>query len=291
MSFVSAVGLVFRTAVTHWRTNLTIASLYAVLAGLANVVTRSSTGIVDPTTLQPSDVASAGIQAVVAIGLVLLVNVFAGPVTVGALSLVGSAAVYGDEVDTRGIVRRALDRALDAVGATVLLALIIGLPVAVLGSVSLGLLVASRSLGFAFLMFGSVVLGLILLYVCVRSSLAIVVVMREGRGPLAALRRSWEIVGGAWWWVFGVAVVIALCVGVFVSIVSIRSFSGPDSGVDFVVGALANAVAAVVATVSFGIATGVVYAIRVPGDPAVVPLQGFAVDAPAEVGTEQAPSE
>jgi hypothetical protein len=265
-SFPDAVRLVFRTAAEHPRACLFIASIYALLSGLMNAVFRSSTGIVDPTTLPASDVAAAGVQALVAMGILVVVNIGIGPVTLGAMSLVGSAAVYDDEVDTSGIIRRALDRALDAIATALVIALLLGLPLVVLALVSAVLMVAVSVVGFGVLLFGSIVLGIPLLYGFVRLSLAIPVVMREGRGPLDALRRSWALTHGVWWRVFGVAVVMALCIGIVMSFVSVQSFFGRDTLGDFVVGVLLTTIAAAVLVTLYGLASGVVYAQLAPED-------------------------
>lgn len=266
LSLSPTVALVFRTAVKHWRTCLALTAVYAALSGLVQAVARGSTGIVDPTTLDPSAVAAAGIEIVIAIVSLVAVNVVIQPVTLGALSLVGSGEVYGDEIDTAGIGRVALDRALDAIAAGLVLILVLAVPLLAVGVVSVASVVlGGATTAFGVLVFGFFFVGVPLLYVLVRLSLAIPVVMREGRGPIEALRRSWSLVRGAWWSVFGV-VVVALAIGAATVFTSFRSFIGPDTPVDFIVGAVATAVAAAIATALYGIAIGVVYAIRTPED-------------------------
>lgn len=267
IGFWGAIGLVFRTAVRNPRMCLEISAPYAIALGLANAVMRASTGIVDPTRLEASDVAAAGVEAVIAIGVFILVNVFVAPVTIGALSLVGSAAVYGDTVATTGVFRRAIDRALDAVAAFLLAALVLAVPLVGLPLISLVVVAAAGgAAGFAVLLFGSVALAPFVLYVAVRLSLGVPVVMREGRGPVDALRRSWDLVKGSWWWVFGVGVVMALCVSVVNGFITFRSLFGRDTAGDFIVGVIVTAIAAVIGMTLYGIASGVVYASRAPED-------------------------
>ena len=282
LGFFGAIALVFRTAFRHPKTCLAISAVYAVLSGVTNAVGRSSTGVVDPAMLDASDVAAAGIEALIALAVLVLVNIFVAPVTLGALSLVGSASVYGDEIDTEGIVRRALDRALDAVAAAVLTALLLGVPLIAVGLVALLFVLFSGPLaGFAVLLFGSLFLAIPLLYAFVRVSLAVPVVMREGSGPVEALRRSWALVAGGWWWVFGVSVVMALIIALINGFVSFRSFFGQDTTLDFIVGAIVSTVAAAITVTLFGIASGVVYATRAPEDtlpPGVVESEARASD-------------
>lgn len=267
MSFLEAVSLSLRTTVSNWKTCVAVVAIYAGVVGLINAVSRSSTGIVDPTTLTPSEVLAAGIAMLTVIAMALLANLLIWPVTLGALSLVGSAAVYDDVIETKGIVRRALDRALDAIGVLLLLLLILGTGPLLVGIVALGaLVVVSAEVGFAILIFGVLLLAFPTLYVFVRLSLALPVVMREGSGPVQSLRRSWELVGGAWWWVFGVAVVIALLVAGLTGVVQYLSFIGDDTTGEFIVGAIVTALAAALSTSLYGVASGVVYGVRAPED-------------------------
>lgn len=262
-SFLDAIGLTFTTAVKHWRACLTISVLYAGLLGVANAVSRTSTSIVDLTTVTPSEVLTAGIAAMAVLGVILMIYVFVGPVTLGALSLVGSAAVYGDRVDTRGIIRRALERSVEAIGTMLLTVVALAVPPFLVGVCSVVIYLASRLAGFAVLVFGLVALVLPLIYIAVRLSLALPVVMREGRGPIDALRRSWALVGGVWWWVFSVEVV-AWAVLAMTAAAQYASLVGSESRPDFLVGAVVTAVAVAIATILYGVALGVVYAARVP---------------------------
>jgi hypothetical protein len=266
MSFGRAIALVFRSAARHWRTCLAISAIYALSSGLINAISRASTGIVDPTSIGASDVTAAGVQALLAMGLLALINIFVGPVTLGAISLVGSADVYDDRVSTSGTIRRALDRGLDAVAVALVTALLLGAPLVVLAMLSAGLLYLAPPIGFGVLLFGSLILGLPLLYVFVRLSLAIPVVMREGEGPIGALRRSWMLTHGAFWWVFGVAVVVSLCIGVVIAFVSVQSFFGTDTFADFVLGFVTTTIASALVITLYGLASGVVYAGRTPED-------------------------
>jgi hypothetical protein len=250
---------------------LAISSLYAVLVGLTNAVSRSSTGLVDPTTVSPSQVIAAGAAALAALGAFVLVNVLVLPVTLGALSLVGSAAVYGDAVDTRHVIRRALDRGLEVVAIFVLTALVLIVGPIVVGIAALIAVAIANVVGFAVLIFGFFLFLVPVLYVVVRLSLAIPVVMREQRGPLESLRRSWQLVAGGWWWVFGVAVVIGLLIALVNAGVTYRSFIGRDTPTDFVIGFVVSAIAAAASTILYGVASGVVYAMRAPEDTAVEP--------------------
>jgi hypothetical protein len=176
--------------------------------------------------------------------------------------------VYGDEIDTMGIIRRAFDRSLEAIGATLLTVVALTVPPFIVGMLALVVYLASHLAGFAVLAFGLALLALPLVYVAVRLSLALPVVMREGRGPVDALRRSWQLVGGAWFWVFAVEL-IAWAVLMATGMAQYAALVGSDTRADFLLGALLTAIAIAVATTLYGVSLGVVYAARVPED--VVP--------------------
>jgi hypothetical protein len=209
-----------------------------------------------------------------------------GSVVAGALSLVGSAAVYGDVVDRRGIVRRAVDRALDAVASSLLALVIVSVVPAVVGIVAAVAALVSSSFGFAVLVFGTVLVAPVVAYVGFHLVLAVPVVMREGRGPVDALRRSWELVKGAWVWVLGLVVVCAIPPVIVQQLAELAI--GRGGAADFVGWAVASAVDAMLASVLFGVGVGVIYASRAPED--IVPPDVALSEARADRDVPPSPS-
>jgi hypothetical protein len=279
ISFTHAIRLVFSTAAHHWRTCLPIAAMYAVPWGAANAVSRSSTRILDPRTLTTAEAATAAITGIASLGAMVVIALFLGSICVGGLSLVGSAAVYGDVVETRGIVRRAFDRALDAVAANLLVLLLLSIGPVLVGIAAAAASVASSSLGFAVLVFGSIlVIAPTVIYVGVHLVLAVPVVMREGRGAVDSLRRSWSLVKGAWLWVLGILVALGIVPAVVQRIA--EPAIGRGGPADFLLWAIASTIIAVLAVVLFGVGAGVVYACRAPED--VVPPDVVASEQRAE---------
>ncbi len=266
--FVRAIRLVFSTALRHWRTCLPIAAIYAVPWGVANAVSRSSTRILDPRTLTTAEAATAAITGIASVGAMVIIALFLGSICVGGLSLVGSAAVYGDVVEARGIVRRALDRALDAVAANLLVLLLLSIAPVFVGIAGAASSVGSSSLGFAVLVFGSIVVAApYVLFVGVHLALAVPVVMREGCGAVDALRRSWGLVKGAWLWVLGIFVVLGIAPAVVQRLA--EAAIGRGGPADFVLWAIVSTIVALLAVMLFGVGAGVIYACRAPED--VVP--------------------
>jgi hypothetical protein len=275
-SFWRAVRLTLEGAARNARTCLVLVSLYAVLNGIASAIGSTFALDFDPLRASGGGLVAISAAAVAGLGTLILVGIFVYPPTIGALSLVGSAAVSGDVLETHGIVRRVLDRVLDVIGAFILTALILLVAPIVAGLIALGVvLVADAETGLAALVFTVIVLGVPALYVLVRLSLAVPVVLREGVGPLAALRRSWDLVGGSWWWVFGVAVVVAVVAGVLSSLVS-TVFSLGSTGLTPIAEeetpnralvALGTAAGAAVTGSLYGVLTGVLYAARAQHEP------------------------
>jgi hypothetical protein len=266
--FGRAVGLVFSSAVRHWRTCLSIAAMFAVPWGVANAVSRSSTRVFDPRTLTSTEALTAAVTWIASLGAMVVIALFLGSITVGALALVGSAAVYGDVVDRRGIVRRAFDRALDAVAANLVALLLLAVAPVAVGIAGAAAAVVSSALGFAVLVFGTiVVVAPYVLFVGIHLALAVPVVMRERRGAVDALRRSWSLVKGAWLWTLGIFLVLGIPAAL-VEQISERAI-GRGGSADFLMWAVASTVIALLIVVPFGVGAGVVYACRAPED--VVP--------------------
>jgi hypothetical protein len=280
--FWRAIGLTFETCVRNVRACLMLSATYALFVGLAGAIGRSASLNVDPTHIAGGELIAVGAAVVAAVITLFLVAIFVYPPTIGALCIVGSAAVEEDEIDPAGVFRRTIDRALDAVGAGVLTLLIVAGPLLVLGVVGAAVgLVVSPTVAFTVVAFPLLLLFVPSLYVFIRLSLAIPVVMREGLGPIDALRRSWELVHGAWWWVFGVYVVVGLVAGLINGIVT--SLGGATGGVGgFLASAILSTVGAAAATSLIGVASGVVFSGRALPHVATEPPVVTAPEEPAE---------
>jgi hypothetical protein len=271
--FWRAIGLTFEACVRNARACLLLSGVYALFVGVALAMLGRPAFTVNPTGLAEGELLVVGAAVVAAWGTSLLVGIFVLPPTIGALTLLGSATVEGDEVDAIGVLRRAMDRALEAIGAGVLTAVIVLGPVIALGLFGAVVgVVAGREAGFAVIAF-AVLLVIPVVYVAVALSLAVPVVMREGLGAVDALRRSWELVRHHWWWVFGVYVVVGLVASVINGIVTSLG-TQPEGVIGFLVAAVLNTIGAAIFTALLGVAVGVVYSsrtlVRGGAEPAVV---------------------
>jgi hypothetical protein len=270
-SFWRAVGLTFEVTVRNARTCLLLVSAYALLIGVSSAIGRATSFDIDPSRASLAELAALLAGALATFGALALVGTFVYPPTLAALSIVGSAAVAGDELEAGGIVRRVFDRALEVIGAFVLTVLVALVPVAIIGLAGATLaLVVGAEAGLAAVVFTLLVLIVPAMYAVVRLVLAVPVVVREGLGPVNALKRSWELVGGNWWWVFGVLVVVNIAGSILASIaatiVSLGSVGFAQSSFgdepNFFLLVLGNIVQAAVGGALFGVSIGVIYAAR-----------------------------
>jgi len=82
---------------------------------------------------------------------------------------------------------------------------------------------------------GSIAALILTIWIWTRLTLAGPAVVLEGAGPVAALRRSWQLVQGSWWRVFGISllallVVILIALVLQVPFLIVRSLVGGGSG-------------------------------------------------------------
>lgn len=284
-AFAEAVSLVFRTARKDATACLALVAPYAFIVGLFDGLMKSVTLVVGPSAVTVSEVAVTGVAIFAALAIFLVINVIAYPLTVGGLSVIGSAEVYGDVIETTGIRRRVIDKAVDAIAAFLLAVLFLGVAPFAIGVVStIVAAVVSPVVGFAFLIFAFAIVVVPEIYAAVRLSLAVPVVIREGLKPRAALRRSWGLVHGTRWvWVFGVnAIVAAVAVVVYLVVSALAGRLHASGLFEFVVYLVFGAAEAAFTMTLLGVTTGVVYA----------SLAAETAHAPAEVGAHEVlPSE
>ncbi|MEU1125325.1 hypothetical protein ABZ371_17620 [Streptomyces sp. NPDC005899] len=129
-----------------------------------------------------------------------------------AVPAVLQEAVLGRPVAFGAVWSRAWSRVAPVIGALVLTALIAVVPVALVAVAVLGVSVsvitadggggAATAVALGFL--GVLVTGPVAVWLWIKFCLAPAAVVFEGQGPLAALRRSAQLVRGDWWRIFGI---------------------------------------------------------------------------------------
>ena len=88
-------------------------------------------------------------------------------------------------------------------------------------------------------------------WISVRLSLAVPAIVLEGAGPVAALKRSWQLVQGSWWRIFGITLLAGIVVAFIAAILQIpfaivEALAGGSSGL----GSIFNHGATTAATVA-----------------------------------------
>jgi hypothetical protein len=141
-------------------------------------------------------------------GLIFVFETILTGMLTGALG----RGLLGDKV-TIGQAWR-LARVGQVLGVSILVPLIlIGLWLPV-GLAVLGLAIAhAQALAILVAVVGFIAAFVLTIWISVRLSLAVPAVVLEGIGPVAALRRSSELVLGSWWRIFGIGLLTALVVG------------------------------------------------------------------------------
>jgi hypothetical protein len=71
---------------------------------------------------------------------------------------------------------------------------------------------AAVALGFLLLFIGSIVFGVLYAFVYVRILFTSQAVIAENKGPIEAIKRSWNLTKGYWWRTFGIFLLVALLV-------------------------------------------------------------------------------
>jgi hypothetical protein len=166
----------------NWRTLCVLVLIVAVPVAVVNFLVTTSTTTYDATLdiRSPDDDSAydAGqvVNAILGIALYLVASV-------GCVHAVGEAYM-GRAADWRSSLRVGARRALPALGLSILY---------VLG-----------------LFFGFLALIIPAIFLAIRWSVAMPALVLERRGPIAALGRSWSLVGGFWWKCFGTLLIAYL---------------------------------------------------------------------------------
>ncbi|MCJ0869943.1 hypothetical protein [Streptomyces sp. AP-93] len=170
-----------------------------------------------------SDVAALFLSFIPA-GVVLLVVMTVGAAMFSALcpALI-QEAVLGRPASFGAMWRRSWSRLPSVLGALLLTALIAGGPALLLYAICIPLIIMSTELdgsgppaAFGLLLLGSLLCVPFSIWLVARFSLAPAAAVCEGLGPVAALRRSSQLVRDGWWRVFGLSMLghlVAMAVG------------------------------------------------------------------------------
>jgi hypothetical protein len=146
-----------------------------------------------------------------------LVALVASALLTGVLTTVVGKAVLGQPLDVREAWQAVRPRLLKLVGVSLLVSLSAGVMAGVGVGVATVLVIAAGAAGALIGVPLAIVGFLAAVYVAVRLSLAPCALMLERTGVRESLRRSWALVKGDWWRVFGITL-LAMLIASFVSL-------------------------------------------------------------------------
>jgi hypothetical protein len=204
--------------------------------------------------ISAAEVASLLTGGVMSFLLPLVVQTLATTVLTGILIVAVSQAVLGRRPTVGEVWGRARSRVVALVGLTLLSALLVVLVIVVPVVPGVLLMVADASVGAGLALFVGVLAAVVLaamLYV--RLAFAAPALLLERLGIVESLRRSWRLVTGSWWRVFGILLLGAIIAGAINGLVQL-----PFSLVGNLVGALSGRDAQSLGDVTSGMQIAVV---------------------------------
>ncbi|MDT9686596.1 hypothetical protein RND61_31710 [Streptomyces sp. TRM76323] len=209
----------------HWRTVLGITLTVSAVVELTQILLQRyvlpQQPVIDPNG-SPSEVLEQAGESlrvsVISAAPSTLLGLMATFVTTALLTFVMSRSVLGRPVTFGDVWRDARPRLVPLLGLTLLLPLLV-VGITAVGVVP-GLLIGSVP-GAVLVFVGGLAALLVVVWLTVRFSLSYSVVMLEGQGVMASLRRSAKLVRGSWWRIFGILTLTALLTALIAMIVAV----------------------------------------------------------------------
>ena len=229
-----AVGEIVEGAIAtiraHWRTVLGISLGVAVVTQTVSTAVSGSFFNDNPvldklrggTSASVSDALKALGDSVAGAGLTSLISMLGQIITTAMLTMIVSRSVLGRKVTAGDAWRDSSPRLVRMLGLTLLIPAI-GLAI-VGAAITPGVLLAvfgPENTGAALALLGAVVGGCVAVWLTISLSLSSPALMLEKQGVFASIARSYKLVRGSWWRVFGVQLLAVLLAFVISSIVSI----------------------------------------------------------------------
>ena len=164
-------------------------------------------------------------------GLITLASIVLSIIAAGAIAFGVARHYTRGEVDVADCLSHAFQVGIFLIAQAIIVMVVVG-GALVVGAVMLligGIVFAfdpsdSEGVAVAFLIIGGLLtlVGIVVAaWLGVRWFSASFAVVIEGKGPIAGLGRSWNLVTGSWWRVFGIGLVFALAITVVVLVVAI----------------------------------------------------------------------
>ena len=198
-----------------------LSALVALVVAVPAIVTTLALTGADLTTADSSG-STVNLGSQLSTGISSIYTAIAGIFLAGMLTVIVAEAVLGRRISIGQTWTKVRGRLLPLLGMTLLLALAV---IVVIG-IYIGLVVLLALSGNDVVMvLVAVALGILLfvgiVWAVIKVSLAAPAVVLERAGPVAAIRRSWNLSGGQWWRIFGISLLAQLIVGMISNVVQL----------------------------------------------------------------------
>ncbi|MFE6936221.1 hypothetical protein ACFVDT_29790 [Streptomyces sp. NPDC057699] len=227
------LGGAFSTMGRYWKQLFGLAAaLYGgaalLMAGAVAVAYSAVSGHLDHVISLDYDESASStdiVPLVVAGGVLALLGIVTMAIVSGlmyaAVPAVLQEAVLGRPVAFSAVWRKAWAHVAPVIGALILTALVATVPVLLVMAAFIGVIISvltmdsggAAATAVTLGILGALVTGPLAAWIWIKVCLAPAAVVFEGRGPVAALRRSAELVRGDWWRIFGITLLAALMAG------------------------------------------------------------------------------
>ncbi|MER7944148.1 hypothetical protein [Streptomyces sp. NPDC094458] len=227
------LGGAFSTMGRYWKQLFGLAAaLYGgaalLMAGAVAVAYSAVSGHLDHVISLDYDESASStdiVPLVVAGGVLALLGIVTMAVVSGlmyaAVPAVLQEAVLGRPAAFAAVWRKAWAHVAPVIGALILTALVATVPVLLVMAAFIGVIISvltmdsggAAATAVTLGILGALVTGPLAAWIWIKVCLAPAAVVFEGRGPVAALHRSAELVRGDWWRIFGITLLAALIAG------------------------------------------------------------------------------
>ncbi|MFD5138156.1 hypothetical protein ACFWMX_18200 [Streptomyces sp. NPDC058378] len=227
------LGGAFSTMGRYWKQLFGLAAaLYGgaalLMAGAVAVAYSAVSGHLDHVISLDHDESASStdiVPLVVAGGVLALLGIVTMAIVSGlmyaAVPAVLQEAVLGRPAAFAAVWRKAWAHVAPVIGALILTVLVATVPVLLVMAAFIGVIISvltmdsggAAATAVTLGILGALVTGPLAAWIWIKVCLAPAAVVFEGRGPVAALRRSAELVRGDWWRIFGITLLAALIAG------------------------------------------------------------------------------
>lgn len=250
-------------------------SLSAILAAVVTAVSATSAGSIEAWVegASPADLAGMGFGFAGAILVVSILTLVISAVLQGAMVVPVARSILNRPTGFRQMWALAKSRAGALIGLAALLVAAVLLAFLIFGGAAFALIAGTdRAAGALFLIPLVPAFIAVFAWIAIKVMVAPAAVVIEEVGPLAALRRSWQLTRANWWRIFGMTLVVSLLVGVISQVVMIpvsllTSFlgtvvsphggSGQDAGMAVALGIATAVLGALVGALGYAFQTSV----------------------------------